>query len=378
MRTIIETGLFLSGGFLISILQGLILIPNILLISYKKRLFDQPDERKVHSIPVPRLGGISFFPAILVSLCLIIGLFHCVGIPIARLLTDRSLLELLFWVSGCMLLYLIGVADDLVGVGYRYKFVVQVFTAILLVLPGAWINSLGGLFGIYMLPSWVGIPLTVLIVVYITNAINLIDGIDGLASGLSCIALTVLAAICISNGSYFYALLALATLGILIPFWFYNVFGNAQRGHKLFMGDTGSLTIGYILSFLVIQLSVVHSDGEVRTNPYMVIAFSTPLVPLLDVFRVVLHRLRKGRNPFLPDKNHIHHKLLRTGMRVRTVLVTVLLISFFFIGMNILLSPVLNLTWLLVLNMLLWALIHLIINRCIILYKEKSSINEIN
>lgn len=76
MRTIIETGLFLSGGFLISILQGLILIPNILLISYKKRLFDQPDERKVHSIPVPRLGGISFFPAILVSLCLIIGLFH--------------------------------------------------------------------------------------------------------------------------------------------------------------------------------------------------------------------------------------------------------------------------------------------------------------
>lgn len=86
MRTIIETGLFLSGGFLISILQGLILIPNILLISYKKRLFDQPDERKVHSIPVPRLGGISFFPAILVSLCLIIGLFHCVGIPIARLL----------------------------------------------------------------------------------------------------------------------------------------------------------------------------------------------------------------------------------------------------------------------------------------------------
>ena len=101
-----------------------------------------------------------------------------------------------------MLLYLIGVADDLVGVGYRYKFVVQVFTAILLVLPGAWINSLGGLFGIYMLPSWVGIPLTVLIVVYITNAINLIDGIDGLASGLSCIALTVLAAICISNGSY--------------------------------------------------------------------------------------------------------------------------------------------------------------------------------
>lgn len=371
MRTIIETGLFLSGGFLISILQGLILIPNILLISFKKRLFDQPNERKVHSVPVPRLGGISFFPAILISLCLIIGLYHCVGITMAHLLTSQNLLEFLFWVGGCMLLYLIGVADDLVGVGYRYKFIVQIFTAILLVLPGAWINSLGGLFGIYMLPAWVGIPLTVLVVVYITNAINLIDGIDGLASGLSCVALAVLAAICIFIGSYFYALLALATLGVLIPFWFYNMFGNAHRGHKLFMGDTGSLTIGYILSFLVIQLSVVHPGEETRANPYMVIAFSTLLVPLLDVFRVVLHRLRKGRNPFLPDKNHIHHKLLQTGMRVRTVLVTILLISFFFIGMNILLASVLNLTWLLILNMVLWALIHLIINLRILLIQEK-------
>ena len=89
------------------------------------------------------------------------------GFRLARLLTDRSLLELLFWVSGCMLLYLIGVADDLVGVGYRYKFVVQVFTAILLVLPGAWINSLGGLFGIYMLPCVGGYSFDGLIVVYI-------------------------------------------------------------------------------------------------------------------------------------------------------------------------------------------------------------------
>lgn len=222
-----------------------------------------------------------------------------------------------------------------------------------------------------MLPAWSGIPLTILIIVYITNAINLIDGIDGLASGLSCIALTVLALICISKGSYFYALLSLATLGILIPFWFYNVFGNAQRGHKLFMGDTGSLTIGYILSFLVIHLSVVRPGGEELVNPYMVVAFSTLLVPLLDVFRVVLHRLRKGRNPFLPDKNHFHHKLLRTGMRVRMVLVTILLVSFFFIGMNTLLVRILNLTWLLILNMVLWALIHLIINRRIFLYQKK-------
>lgn len=127
MKTIVETGLLLSGSFLISILQGLVLIPNILLISYKKRLFDQPDERKVHSVPVPRLGGISFFPAILVSFFLTVGLCHCMlGIPMDHLLAGQSLVELLFLVVGCMLLYLVGVADDLVGVGYRYKFVIQI------------------------------------------------------------------------------------------------------------------------------------------------------------------------------------------------------------------------------------------------------------
>ena len=200
----------------------------------------------------------------------------------------------------------------------------------------------------------------------------LIDGIDGLASGLSCIALTVLAAICISNGSYFYAFVGVSLhLGILIPFWFYNVFWQRSAWAQTFHGGYRKLDDRLYPQLLGNTTKCRTFRWGVRTNPYMVIAFSTLLVPLLDVFRVVLHRLRKGRNPFLPDKNHIHHKLLRTGMRVRTVLVTVLLISFFFIGMNILLSPVLNLTWLLVLNMLLWALIHLIINRCIILYQEK-------
>ena len=116
-----------------------------------------------------------------------------------------------------------------------------------------------------------------------------------------------------------------------MPFWCYNVFGNANRGHKLFMGDAGSLTLGYVISFLIIHLCVSNQVLPELPNPYMVIAFSTVLVPLLDVIRVVLHRLRNHRNPFLPDKNHFHHKLLRTGMRVRMVMVTILCVSVFFI-----------------------------------------------
>ena len=151
-------------------------------------------------------------------------------------LSFNMLYEYLFLFVGMTLLYLVGVCDDLVGVGYRYKFAVQIAAAFLLVLSGNWFDSFGGLFGIYSVPVWVGVPFTVFIVVYITNAINLIDGIDGLASGLCCIALSVLSVIFFLRGQYVYALLAICTLGILMPFWCYNVFGNANRGHKLFMG----------------------------------------------------------------------------------------------------------------------------------------------
>ena len=128
------------------------------------------------------------------------------------------------------------------------------------------------------------------------------------------------------------------------------------------MGDTGSLTLGYVLSFLVIRLSVSEQASPSGPNPYMVVAFSTVLVPLFDVVRVVLHRLRERKNPFLPDKNHFHHKLLRTGMRVRMVMVTILLVSMFFIGLNLWLAWRMNVTLLVVINIVCWSLLHLTIN----------------
>lgn len=358
--------LFLASSFLLSLILGMLIIPKILLISYKKRLFDQPDSRKVHSVPVPRLGGLSFFPVILISVCFVLGMFFYLGHTVENHCTN----ELLFFAVGIMTLFLVGVADDLIGVSYRYKFLVQVVAAFLLVLPGEWFNSLGGLFGIYELPFAVGAPLTVFVVVYITNAINLIDGIDGLASGLSCIALFILGLMCTLQGEGIFAMLAFSTLGVIVPFWFYNVFGNARRGHKLFMGDTGSLTLGYILSLLVIHLSMAEFGQEDAPNPKMVIAFSTLLVPLFDVVRVVLHRLRTGKNPFLPDKNHFHHKLLRTGMRVRMVLVTILFVLLFFIGLNVCLVDKLDVTLLLILDIVLWTLMQLFINYCVARHKS--------
>ena len=366
-----QTSLFLLFGFLFAVSLGMVIIPRILVISHKKRLYDVPDARKVHTMPVPRLGGLSFFPVILMSMFLVIGFRLYFWDMDTSSLSFNMLYEYLFLFVGMTLLYLVGVCDDLVGVGYRYKFAVQIAAAFLLVLSGNWFDSFGGLFGIYSVPVWVVVPFTVFIVVYITNAINLIDGIDGLASGLCCIALSVLSVIFFLRGQYVYALLAICTLGILMPFWCYNVFGNANRGHKLFMGDAGSLTLGYVISFLIIHMSVTNEVSPTLSNPYMVIAFSTVLVPLLDVIRVVLHRLREHKNPFLPDKNHFHHKLLRTGMRVRMVMVCIIAISAFFILLNSSLAWRVDITYLFFLNLFCWSILHVGLNGLIKRNRER-------
>lgn len=368
MSTELLNNLFLVGGFATAVIAGMFIIPNILFISHKKKLFDLPDERKVHKTPIPRLGGLSFFPVILISVFLSIGLKYMLCGQSDPEAECQELVTLLLIFAGMTMLYLVGESDDLVGVGYKVKFLIQILASALMILSGNWIHSLAGLFGIYEIPAWIGIPLTLVAIVYITNAINLIDGIDGLASGLCCISLAVLSGLLIRAGIYIEALLALATLGVLIPFWFYNVFGNERKGNKLFMGDAGSLSLGYILSFILIILSkeATYPAG----TKVMIIAFSTLIIPLLDVVRVVLHRVRKRRNPFLPDKNHFHHKLLRTGMRARSVLITIIATSIFFITLNALLSPAVNITVLLLIDITLWILLHLAINRKIREYSK--------
>lgn len=247
--------IFIILTFLISAVIARILIPRILLISLRKKLFDIPDDRKIHKRAIPRLGGVSFFPTTLFAFCLVYAFRLLDGDSISTLYASYLLPELLLFACGMTLLYLTGIADDLVGVRYRQKFAIQIFCACLFPLSGLWINDLYGLFGIHELSAYVGMPFTVLTVVFITNAINLIDGIDGLASGLSSVALLVFTFLFISKGLWSYAMLSAGTFGVLVPFFYYNVFGSVERARKIFMGDTGSLTLGYTLSFLAIKYS---------------------------------------------------------------------------------------------------------------------------
>ena len=332
---------------LLSVFFAGILIPKILLIAFRKRLFDVPDARKIHHVAVPRLGGIAFKPVIFLSMALCLGINLSLGNGRMLLSLDGDVCTLAFGYCCMVVLYLVGMADDLIGIRYRAKFVIQILCGLMFVAGGLGMTGLYGLFGVHGIPVWLGASITVLAVVFIINSINLIDGIDGLASGLSAVALVFYGVSFFIMSEYFYSMLSFSALGVLIPFFYYNVFGNAERGRKIFMGDTGSLTIGVLLCFLGMKLLAdLPEENSLHVNPF-VLAFSPLIVPCFDVVRVFIHRIRKGCNPFLPDKSHIHHKLLALGMSQRSAMITIVLSSFVITATNVALSGLCNITVLL-------------------------------
>lgn len=315
------------AAFLLGCVFAGILIPKIMLIAFRKKLFDEQDSRKIHHSSVPRLGGIAFAPVIFFCFAFLILMNLVYGD--LELLREMKADVLPFAALSCslILMYVIGIADDLIGVKYRAKFIFQVFCGIFFIISGVSIADLQGLFFMHELPTWLAYPFSVLLFVFIVNAINLIDGIDGLASGLSAVALTYYGGLFFFHKEYTYALLAFSTLGTVVPFFYYNVFGKAEKQQKIFMGDTGSLTIGTVLCFLCFKLSNICTADQSVACHSMTLSFSPLLVPCMDVVRVFFHRIKNGKSPFLPDQNHIHHKLLKLGMSQRTAMISILLAS---------------------------------------------------
>ena len=348
--------------FIVSLILTGIIIPQILLIAFRKKLFDEPDARKIHHGVIPRLGGIAFMPSIIFSISLIIGLglrYHLVSI--------NSLdfgLPVVFGLCSIFMLFLVGLADDLIGVKYRAKFIVQIIASIFFVLGGIALYNLHGLLFLYEIPNVLAWFITILVVVYITNAINLIDGIDGLASGLSAVCLTVYGVLFFTNGYYIYSVIAFSTLGTLVPFFYYNVFGNPQKQKKIFMGDTGALTIGRILSFLSLLVNACNISLDEGVNP-AVLAFSPLILPCFDVVRVYIHRIRAHRNPFLADKSHIHHKFLALGIPQRVTMILILVLAIAFIFFNIILSPYINITILVLIDILVYTVGNILLTKAI-------------
>jgi len=351
--------LFIAIGVLLAALMSWSVIPQIILIAFRKRLLDKPDDsRKIHTTATPRLGGVSFVPSIAFTAVFMTTMGYIYNHDLIMGNIQHVFSQFALMMCGLIVLYLMGIRDDLIAVPYRWKFAIQILAASFFPLAGLWINNLYGLFGIYYLTPWVGVPLTVLIVVFILNAMNLIDGIDGLASGLGCISLLVLGEYFVLLGVWSFALLAFVTAGVLLPFFYYNVFGITSK-YKIFMGDTGSLTLGYILAFLAIRFASVNPSILPYTEGAIMIAFSTLLVPMLDVCRVILMRIYHRQHLFIADNSHIHHTFLKAGYTPRSAMIRILFIACCFVGLNIFLVHRWSTTVIFVTDIVCWMGLHL-------------------
>ncbi|MDE7408637.1 MAG: undecaprenyl/decaprenyl-phosphate alpha-N-acetylglucosaminyl 1-phosphate transferase [Muribaculaceae bacterium] len=351
--------------FFVALLLIVIIIPQILLIAFRKKLFDEVGERKIHTGVVPRLGGIAFIPAIIFSICFVLALNVTCGLSDSLTPFKEYGLSIMYLLCAEILVFLVGIADDLVGVHYRTKFICQILCAVFICLSGTYIHDMEGILWIGELPMWLGWCLSVFFVVYIINAINLIDGIDGLASGLSVIALLFYGIVFAQANEWVLSLIIWAQLGTLVPFFYFNVFGDPVKRKKIFMGDTGSLTVGVIIAFIALSITNIKVPDISKDYNRIVLAFSPLIIPAFDVVRVYFHRIRRHRNPFLPDKCHIHHKLLALGLSQKVSLCAILLAAAIFMIVNVFLSPNIPATWLLVGDVVVWLWLNILITKAI-------------
>lgn len=321
---ILENFLIFGWSFLISVFA----IPSIIYVAHLKNLLDTPDHRTVHEVLTPRLGGLAIFAGFMSS----IMIFGKVDSGIQYLL------------AGCIILFFIGLKDDMVSVSASKKFFVQVLaTGIVMFMGDIRVTSFQGIFGIHELNDGISYAFTFLVIVGITNAVNLIDGLDGLAGSLILLASASFGSVFLIYGGkeyYSYAMISFALSGGILGFLRYNI-----RNAIIFMGDTGSLVCGFILAILAIQLVEMRS---VEAAPSLAVAIL--FIPILDTVRVFGFRILNGISPFSPDKNHIHHILLRNNI---SNLNTVLLLFFFNLAVVILVVFCLNLGNLILLLMII-------------------------
>ncbi|MEO9210136.1 MAG: MraY family glycosyltransferase [Ginsengibacter sp.] len=288
--------IFLSGGlaFFITFFS----IPVIIEVAKNKKLFDEPGERKVHKAVIPTLGGLGIFAGFIIA--------TLISVPTAH----TSVLQ--YFIAAIMIIFFMGIKDDILILTASKKFVGQLLAAgILIKLGGIEITNMYGFMGIHEIPHAASFLLSLFTIVVITNSFNLIDGVDGLAGSLGLLTSILFGIYFYLTEQILYAVMALSLAGSLVAFLVYN-FNHA----KIFMGDTGSLLIGLLNSIFVIKFIYVAGNPTygfpLESAP--AIGFSILIVPLFDTLRVVSLRILSRRSPFTPDRNHIHHLLLDLGL----------------------------------------------------------------
>lgn len=311
------------ASFVVAFMSVLWLHPKMVRIAREKGITDNPDRRKLQREPIPVLGGVAVFFGIVMGL----------GLS-GRLLSGEEVAAVIALLT--LMLYT-GTMDDIVGLTPRFRFGVEFIASIVLIgVCGYSITDFHGLWGLETIPSWVGLPLTIVATVGIINAINLIDGVDGLSSGYCIMACSVFGVWFFLSGDVMMSVLAASCIGALIPFFLHNVFGKRS---KMFIGDGGTLLMGMMMSMYVLRvldnpqcgsmLPETREGSELGLIPFTLAVMS---IPVFDTVRVMTTRIIRGGSPFSPDKRHLHHAFIEMGFSHFATTLSILGLNMLIVG----------------------------------------------
>lgn len=299
--------MILFFGFAIAVFVTMVLIPPLMRLAVRWRVVDIPDARKVHTTVTPRIGGVA----------MVIGGM----LPAVLWLAPHK--EIVAFLAGVAIILFFGVWDDRKNLDYRLKFFGQILAVLTVVVYGGITIRYIPFGGADALPEYVALPLTVFALLGITNAINLADGLDGLAGGTTMLSLGMIAILAHLAGDAYVGLIAVSVMGGILGFLRYNTYPA-----RIFMGDAGSQFLGFSVGVLAILLTQ-------QINPMLSPAIAVMILglPILDTAMVIGQRIYEGRSAFSPDKNHIHHKLLGLGFNhYEAVFLIYLIQSLFVLG----------------------------------------------
>lgn len=299
----------LFAPIIISLVITSVLTPLWITACAKWKLFDKPDARKHHASFTPSMGGLAIFAGIFISFLVFSS--------------DYEFEKLKFVIGASFLLFFTGFFDDLLSITPQKKFIMQVIASIIVMAGGVRITNLYGICGFNEIPLLIQYPITLCVIISFINAFNFIDGIDGLAASLGIISSAIFGFLFFRCGQFNFALLCFCLTGALLGFLFYNF-----HPAKIFMGDTGSLVIGMLIITSAINLLPANNvTGSETTTVQPALIFSVLFIPVYDFIRIIVIRILNGESTLKPDRNHIHHMILRHGFGHFGAVVIIILLN---------------------------------------------------
>ena len=359
--------------FIVGVALSLLILSRMRLFSSSGMFFRDINE-VCHSdtdVAIVEIGGLAIFPILLISLCPSLGVPKWLGYDaISASDVEQSGLRIMQVIAGCALLYIVGLKNDIHGTGIKPKFIAILAAAVLFPLSRLWIQDLQGLFGIHQLPAWIGMPITICLVMYITEAITILDDINGFGIGITSIITLILLGFCIQFDFILGALVSSALLGVSITYTILKLFHPSWK--KTLVGNAGSYVIGYTLSYLT--LSLIQQSGQTMPQGMLMIVVGIMIVPLLDVIRMLRNRIREGRALLTPDRNLLQHRLIRMGINSNVTPIIIVALLVFFASLNtVWVIHAMSLTLLVLVDIVLWSLMQFAISYTIRRYEYKKN-----